>query len=314
MSEGTGQGQDDNARRADMPTEAVDQEAMRRALGGEQQGQQPDRSAGYQQGPPPAAPGYAPPQGQPYGQGQPPPQGPPPGYSPPPGPQGQPGPYGGPPPAAPGPYGAPGPQQGPPPPGYGPPQGQPGAPGPYGGPGQPGRPAYAGPGGQAYSPLQSTPVSSAAKLIGWVIVGLCVLAIIGCFGTWVSATISSTLGQHADMSMNGYGQVSSSMGRGGSADETKDGVLVTILAIIVAIPAVVRGIGKMPTLGAIFAVVGGLLITIIGFVDIGDVGDTEAPMGTSVDISASTGWGLWLVTIVGIAMLLVGVAGLIKRR
>ncbi len=172
---------DERAYRAQMPTESVDQEALRQQLQGDEGGRPaPDRRTGYQQGPPraqggppqdpyaapparpgpPAQPGG--PQQGPYGappaQPGPPPPGrqqgpPPPGYqAPPPGPQGPPPQAYQPPP--------PGYRQGPPP-GYQPPPAPQGPPPGYRPPGMPAQqpgPGYApqpGPyGGPGYPPPQ----------------------------------------------------------------------------------------------------------------------------------------------------------------
>ncbi len=146
--------------------------------------------------------------------------------------------------------------------------------------------------------MQTAQVSAPAKIIGWVILAFCALAVIGCFGTWGSASA----GGFGDVTVNGFGHVSSRFGSQ-NADGSHDGTVVTIIAVIVAILAVVRGIGKFPLGASIVAAIGGLLVAVIGLYDISDA-----------DSQITIGWGLWLVVISGILMLLAGAAGIFKRR
>lgn len=169
-----------------------------------------------------------------------------------------------------------------PPPGYG----QPYATTPYG------MPPYAGPAPKA-------PLSAPARGIGWAAVAVGVLAIVGCFGAWVTVDLGLF-----HLSMNGFGQISGSVDD--SASEVKDGVLVAILAIIAIVVGLVRGLGKIPLTAAIVTLVMGVLSIAVTGYDIGDVsGETPA---------ASVGWGLWLCLATSIVLAIVGVAGIAKRK
>ena len=83
-----------------------------------------------------------------------------------------------------------------------------------------------------------------------------------------------------------------------------DGVITLPLAIIAAVFALVRLAGKLPTTAAIVGLVVGLLLTLVGFIDVADI----------KDVGADVGYGLWMVLAGGIAMVLVSIAGIVKRR
>ena len=208
--------------------------------------------------------------------------------------------YGGQPYAQP-PYGQPQQQYGPPPQqGYGQPQGAYGAPQPYGGQSygqQPygGQPPYGAP-----AVKQAAPMSQGARTWGWVAAVAGILAIIGCFGAWV--TVDAGLFGH--ISMNGYGQISGTVHE--SSDDVKDGVLVTIFAVIVIILGIVRGLGKLGLTTAISILVLGLLSLATCIYDVSDV--------TSNLEGSSVGWGLWICLLASIAMSVGGLVGIIKRR
>lgn len=208
------------------------------------------------------------------------------------------------------PYGPPQPQQGQQPYGQPQPYGQQpyGQPQPYGQ--QPygqqpyGQPAY---GGSPYTGIPPrTRLSGPGRLIGWAGVGLAVLAIIGCFGAWVSVDA----GMFGSISMNGFGQVSGAVDS--SPDEVKDGVLVTVLAVGVIVFGILRGAGKIPKAAAIVTVVLGALSTIVCIVDVADVNDKISDTGGN-SVSAAVGWGLWVCLIASIAIVVAGVAGIIRR-
>lgn len=188
---------------------------------------------------------------------------------------------------------------------YGPPQ--------HGGPqqygqwpppqGQPPQQPYAG---QPYGPYPGTagpqpkaPMSGPAKAIGWIFAVLGILAIVGCIGAWVTAD----LGIFGHISMNGYGQVSGTVSE--SPDDVKDGVLVTVLAVVILVFGVVRGLGKLGLTAAIVTLVLGLLCLATTIYDFSDI--------TSNLDGASIGWGLWLCLLASIAMCVTGVVGIVKR-
>lgn len=148
--------------------------------------------------------------------------------------------------------------------------------------------------------VQKTPMSQGARTWGWIAAVAGVLAIIGCFGAWV--TIDA--GLFGNISMNGYGQVSGAADQ--SADGVTDGVLVTIFAVLAIIVGVVRGMGKLGLTAAITTLVLGLLNLAISIYDVSDVTDTFA--------GSNIGWGLWLCLITAIAMCVAGLVGIVKRR
>ncbi|WP_446665500.1 hypothetical protein [Flexivirga sp. B27] len=163
---------------------------------------------------------------------------------------------------------------------------------PYGG--------YAGPPSQA-------PVGGAARSFGWLAVVAGIVAIVGCFGAWVSIN----MGMFGDLSMNGFGQVSGTVRE--SPDEVKDGVIVTILAVIVLVFGLLRGVGKIPLAAAIVTAVMGALSLAVTIYDVVDIND-KISGANSEGMSAGVGWGLWLSLVASVAMLLIGIVGMIKRR
>ena len=334
------------AERAEMPTAAVDQDAVNR----EQQsrsGPQPQQpyagQPGHQQGPPPQQPGYGAPGGQPPAYGQPQqPYGSDQGYQRPPqqaaGQQpygGQPGYQQGPPQQGQQPYaGGPGHQQGPPPqqPGYGAPGGQPPAYGQPAGQRQPygGQPGYqqGGFGAAGYPGVQqkqTAPVSGAAKSIGWAILVVCIVAIIGSFGTWLTEQLNlGALGSY-HLSMNGFGHISSDFPASANSSQdgsAHDGMVVTVAAVIVGIVAVMRGFGKAVVPSSILSLIAGLITLGVSIYDIIDIGNKSDELQAKISegatsgatASMSTGWGLWLVLITGILLVVLGIAGIVKRR
>ncbi|NHN57234.1 hypothetical protein G9U51_15790 [Calidifontibacter sp. DB0510] len=202
-------------------------------------------------------------------------------------------------------------------PAYG--QGQPG----YGG-----QPGYAG---QPYGTSGSTrpPLSSGAKMIGWILALLSLLAIGATFGTWAKVDASAPgIGSYS-ASVNGWGSESTNAPQGESSsspdDGSKpahDGILVAILALIALVAGVLRGLGKLPRPMAILAAVMGIFIFVIGIVDWADVRDKagqlkdqmggDMPPGASLSMGA--GWGLWAVLLLGLAIAAAGIAGAVKAR
>src|SRR5262245_3337588 len=248
-------------------------------------GQQPPPYPGpYGQQPP----GQQPPPQQPPPQ-QPPPQQPPPNPQQPPypGPPAQPPPY-------PGQYGQPQP--------YG--QQQP-YPAPY--PQQPGQQQYPGyPQGPGYPQTAAKePIDATARMLGWIIAGTGVLVAIAAFLTWGT--------------VEGFGQSFDINGVTGSDvpgdNEARDGILTLILAIAVIGFAVVRAFGQLSLTAAIVGAVGGALIVLIAIVDMVDISNTGDDLpGAGAGIEASIGIGLWLTLVGGLAMAMVSIFGIVKRR
>lgn len=175
---------------------------------------------------------------------------------------------------------------------YGQPQQQ------YGHPMQPyGQQPYGAPTYPGATP--KAPLSQASRTIGWISVAIGVLAIIGCFGAWISVD----LGGFGHISMNGYGQVSGTVSE--SPDDVKDGVLVTVFAVVVIVVGLLRGLGKIALAAAITILVMGVFTAATAIYDASDV---------SSNTGANVGWGLWLCLVASIGMVGVGIAGIIKRQ
>jgi hypothetical protein len=141
-------------------------------------------------------------------------------------------------------------------------------------------------GAAAYTgqPSGRTPVGGAAKAIAGLLLLTAVVVGIGSVTTWAVA---------GEFSKTGL--------------DNADGVITLPLAIIAAVFALIRMVGKLPTTAAIVGLVVGLLLTLIGFVDVADVRDRS-------DLGVDVGYGLWMVLAGGIAMVVVSIAGIIKRR
>jgi hypothetical protein len=133
----------------------------------------------------------------------------------------------------------------------------------------------------AGQPAKRHQVGGAAKAIAGLVLLAAIVVGIGSVTTWVDAGIFTRTGL-----------------------DDADGVITLPLAIIAAGFASARLFGRLPTTAAIVALVVGLLLSLIGFIDSADVSDA------GVDV----GYGLWMVLVGGIAMVLISIAGLIKRR
>lgn len=167
--------------------------------------------------------------------------------------------------------------------------------------GQPyGTPAFAGQQPYGQQP-KAAPLSQRGRLIGWIGLAFGVLAIIGCFGAW--ATFD--MGAFGHLSVNGYGQISGTVSQ--SPDEVKDGVIVTILAVVAIAFGLVRGLGKLALAAAIVTLVMGLACLAISIYEVSDVNSTEFSGAISV------GWGLWLCLVASIGISITGVVGILKR-
>jgi hypothetical protein len=138
-------------------------------------------------------------------------------------------------------------------------------------------------------------VSSAVKIIGWVIAAFGLLTVIAAFLPWITGIIE----------VNGLGD---------SDTGATDGVLTLILGAIALIFGVVSALiakrsGLHLTAG-IIAVVTGILTVLIAMVDIADVRDAENTFGLGFEV----GIGLWLTVVGGIGLVLAGIAGIVKRK
>lgn len=135
-------------------------------------------------------------------------------------------------------------------------------------------------------PAAEKPLSSAVTVISWVSVGLCVLIVVAANLPWV------TLG-----ALNVAG-----------TDDGRDGWITLGIAVIVGIVAAVSALIRKPSgihlAAGILAVIGGLLVAGIGMIDIADVNEKGFGVGS----------GLTLTLILGILLLVAGIAGIVKRR
>lgn len=123
-------------------------------------------------------------------------------------------------------------------------------------------------------------VSGAARAIAALMLLAAVVVGIGSVTTWVDAGFASVEGLDGD------------------------GVITIVLAAVVALFALIRLAGKIPTAAAVVGLLCGLLTALIGFIHVADVQDS----------GLDPAYGLWLVVIGGIAVTLVSLVGLVKRR
>ncbi|WP_050671561.1 hypothetical protein [Luteipulveratus halotolerans] len=188
-----------------------------------------------------------------------------------------------------------------------------------------GQAAYAG----GAAPV-ATKASGIGKILGWVLLAVAVLAIIGSVVTWAKVSMSGD-GLSVDVSITGLGNTSAhsdnplvqaQIDKQGTdsitgEDEAKQGWFTLIAAIVVAVVALLRGLGKIRLPAAIVGVIGGLIVAGVGIYNYFDIqsdgDDIKAQVGPGGTVDVSTGWGLWLVIIAGIAMLAVSIASLLKR-
>jgi hypothetical protein len=83
-----------------------------------------------------------------------------------------------------------------------------------------------------------------------------------------------------------------------------DGAITLPIAVVAGLFAMLRLVGKIPTAAAIIGLVCGLLLALVGYVDVDDVRDN------GFEVS----YGLWLLLVSGVALAVFSLAGLIKRR
>jgi hypothetical protein len=158
-----------------------------------------------------------------------------------------------------------------------------------------------------YGPAPKQPPDSTARMLGWVLAGTALVVGIAAFLTWGTVELG---GQSFDI--NG---VSGSDVPGD--DEAKDGIITLIFAIPVLGFGVVRAFGSLSLTAGIIGTVMGALIALIAVIDIVDIQDKKDELGSvpgAGGIDVSVGIGLWLTLAGGIAMTLVGVAAIVKRR
>lgn len=166
--------------------------------------------------------------------------------------------------------------------------------------GQYGQPAPYPYGASPYQPYAPpTPPSRAAAVIRWLIVASAALVAICAFLPWATATVFGT-----DISVHG-------------TDDGKDGWITLAMAVVAAIVAVIsadtrRSAGVHLAAGIVASIMGAL-ITIVAIADTADLNnrDNDAA-GYGGHINA--GIGLIGTLVLGIVMLGLGIAAIIKRR
>ena len=220
-----------------------------------------------------------------------------------------------------------GPQGGP---GYGQPQ-HPQQGGPYGNQpqGQWNQPqgGYGQPGYSGASAITTRP-SGLGKTLGWALLALGLLLALVTFGTWASADVKmNTSGYNLDMSysINGFGSESyEGLPPGADKPDESDqegrdpfGLPILLMGIGIAAMGVLRGLGKGGRIGGIVAAALGAIATILALLDWSEVKEDmdklkdAATSGAQVDIS--TGWGLWMALLLGLATIAVGLVSALKK-
>ncbi|QRY63833.1 hypothetical protein JVX90_06395 [Gordonia sp. PDNC005] len=165
--------------------------------------------------------------------------------------------------------------------------------------------------GQQYPPLAAgmgAGLSQKVVTALWGVVGAAVVVIIAAFLPWVS--ISGFVNDSA-----------SGVGDG------KDGVITLILGLIAGAVAgaavfLTAKQAALPLAAGATAVVTGIISVLVAIVDIADVSDaandfnsgSTSPFGTSFDVEAHVGFGLWLTLVAGLALVAAGVAVIILRK
>lgn len=167
----------------------------------------------------------------------------------------------------------------------------------------------------ATTDTKAKPKAGIGRTMGWGVVAAALLAIIGCFGTWVFVKVGSSFGDF-NASTNGLGMESSNAPEGrstGAADQEKvtDGWLILIPALIALALGVLRAIGRVRKPVMWGAVAMGLVaagVAIYDWFDVrSDLKDLKAQMsslGDQASFSAGSGWGLTLCLIAGIALVI----------
>ena len=158
--------------------------------------------------------------------------------------------------------------------------------------------------------------------MGWGVVAAALLAIIGCFGTWVFVKVGSSFGDFS-ASTNGLGMESSNApeGRSTGADQEKvtDGWLILIPALIALALGVLRAIGRVrkPVMwGAVAMGVVAAGVAIYDWFDVksdlSDLKEQMSALGSDASFSAGRGWGLTLCLIAGIALVITSVLSALR--
>lgn len=193
-----------------------------------------------------------------------------------------------------------------------------------------GAPVY-GAAGYGQSEPTRTAVSPLARVgaVGAIVGSL--LAILGAFLNWLTATLNIPILAQGDISVtaNGVGGVGVTLPNDSSTlRQFADGVtsgggittgwIVIVLAVVVLVLAVLTLLGKLPLPGAIAAIVGGLIILGLAIYKISQIStflDTDELKSSGVTLTATykPGIGLWVTLVAGILVLASGVLALLRR-
>jgi hypothetical protein len=140
-------------------------------------------------------------------------------------------------------------------------------------------------------------LSPAARRLGWIIAGLGTLTFVFAFMPWI------TMGP---LSVSGVG--------GRNVGGAKDGAITLTFGLICVAAGLVRGLGKKPgglqLAVPIVTLSVGALTTLVALADIGDISDSSE--GGFLPISV--GSGLYLTLVAGIAMVVVSILAIVRRR
>lgn len=151
-----------------------------------------------------------------------------------------------------------------------------------------------------------------------------VIAIVGVFLSWANVSLSVTSGEFSqsyDMTISGLGKYTGAPG-GAETDSAFDGYVV-IAAGIIALIGGLLAISTKNAVGAILALIGGVVAAGLAVFDLSRIGNYEdearafaasLPAGVDLRVSASTGIGLWIVIVGGAVALIGGIVAMAGGR
>jgi hypothetical protein len=149
---------------------------------------------------------------------------------------------------------------------------------------------YAYPGGYP-SPA---PSRMSAPIVGWLMLGAAILAIVGSIGTWATVHL---FGQSIDV--------------GGS--EAGVGNLTAFFAAVIAITALFIALRQGRLWASIVGLVFATFTLLIGLINLGSLSRLYGPARDLPDNTFSVGYGLWLVIIGAAAALALSIVAMVQR-
>lgn len=175
----------------------------------------------------------------------------------------------------------------------------------------------------ATTDTKAKPKAGIGRTMGWGVVAAALLAVIGCFGTWVFVKVGHPMTGDFTASTNGLGMESSNApeGRSTGADQEKvtDGWIILIPALIALALGVLRAIGRVRKPVMWGAVAMGLVASAVAIYDwfdvrsdLADLKDQMSSLGDQASFSAGSGWGLTLCLIAGIALVITSVISALR--